>query len=140
MNRLTDMKEIWNHSEPVYKCPRNVSKGFQKDISFRTKDINIFFNCKQNHGHMDIRTHGHTNIWTHGHVSMCPCVRVMLIPQAHVSGPSLRFISHAYPLRSSLILISYAYRHAHPSCSSLMLISYNHLMLISHACPHAYLS
>merc|ERR1711954_478975 len=31
-NRLTDIQEIQNYLELVYKHPRNVSKGFQKDI------------------------------------------------------------------------------------------------------------
>ena len=42
MNRLTDIQEIGNYLELVYKHPRNVTKKFQKDISSRTKDIKQF--------------------------------------------------------------------------------------------------
>ena len=38
MNQLTDIQEILNYFELVYKYPRNVSKRSQKDISTRTKD------------------------------------------------------------------------------------------------------
>ena len=36
------MQEIQIYLELVYKRPRYVSKGFQKDISSRTKDIKQF--------------------------------------------------------------------------------------------------
>ena len=41
-NRLTDIQEIQNYLELMYKHPRNVCKRFQKDISSRTKDIKQF--------------------------------------------------------------------------------------------------
>ena len=39
---MTDIQEIWNYLEIVYKYPRNVYKKFQKDISSGTGDIPIF--------------------------------------------------------------------------------------------------
>ena len=39
MNRLTDIKEIWNYFEVAYKNPPNVSRKFRNDISFRTEYI-----------------------------------------------------------------------------------------------------
>ena len=44
MNRLTDIQEIGNYLELVYKHPRNVSRKFEKDSSSRTEDItdNVF--------------------------------------------------------------------------------------------------
>ena len=41
-NILTDIQEICNHVELVYKHPGNVSKGFKKYILSRTGDIQIF--------------------------------------------------------------------------------------------------
>merc|ERR1711954_465142 len=42
VTQLTDIQEICNYLELVYKHPRNVSKRFQKDSSSRTKDIKQF--------------------------------------------------------------------------------------------------
>ena len=44
MNWLTDIQEIWNYLELVYKHPKNVSRKFEKDSSSRTGDItdNLF--------------------------------------------------------------------------------------------------
>ena len=36
MNRLTDIQEILNYSELVYKHPQNISRKFEKDSSSRT--------------------------------------------------------------------------------------------------------
>ena len=44
MQRLTDIKEIWNYLELVYKHPQNISRKFEKDSSSRTGVItdNLF--------------------------------------------------------------------------------------------------
>ena len=44
MNRLTDIQNIWNYLELVYKHPKNVFRKFEKDSSSRIRDItdNLF--------------------------------------------------------------------------------------------------
>ena len=60
---LTDIKEICNYLELVYKHPRNVSKRFQKDISYRTKDMKQF---------SQLRTQTHTHRRTSVNLQLTP--------------------------------------------------------------------
>ena len=61
MNRLTDIQQILNHLELVYKHPGNVSRKFEKDSLSRTRDITDNLILVRKLGNE--QTDRHTKIW-----------------------------------------------------------------------------
>ena len=57
MNRLTDIQEIWNYLELIYKHSRNISRKFEKDSSSRTGDITDNLNSVRNWGNEQTDRH-----------------------------------------------------------------------------------
>ena len=66
MNRLTDIQEIRNYLEVVYKHPKNISRKFEKDRSSWTGDItdNLFSVRKWGNEQTDRHTRNLKLFWT----------------------------------------------------------------------------
>ena len=90
MNRLTDIQEIWNYLELVYKHPGNISIRFQKDISSRTKGIKLF---------SQLTTDAHTHTWTNVNLELTP-------PEVGQLLTSILLKSHRF---SNAILFSFVF-------------------------------